>query len=431
MNKIYKTLDWILLGLSYIPAVLILVGVLFNYYAYTSYKEIADTLVGVGFGTYIFILVINFGMYIFGGIVGAMSKQPFAKHTMIIKLAYIPFFIINFVDCVFSMIGGADVPALAVPLLGIFLIFNTYVLMFRTSFLDIVHYIKRYIKKETKVSTGGILCLIGLFFFCIDVLAAILLYANERKYRKENNPEFVKRRKKQIEKWNTKKGMNFTVYKVCSLIGTIISYVAVIGIIAAFIYTFAKSDSFDETSFRFALTTGITVVCNISLCVALIFKLVIGLIYGKCGKTDPTDFVTKMKYVNLPLAIIIWGMGIFAFVFSSVLGVVGAIFLPVIVVIVIALLVFACIIVAGYMFMFGVGCMASLAFVIYSENLTIFLYYMNQRKMNNRRFAGKLPVFCMTFMWFPVLDLIGLSLMKPLIKEDKLFGEKPLIEELK
>ena len=104
------------------------------------------------------------------------SNNP-SKTTMIVKLALIPWYIINFMICCF-LISGFLNPflMLAAPIVLCILVGITYLLMVSTSLFDIAYIINKMIRKEIKEKGLIITSLIFLFFFTFDVLGSIILH---------------------------------------------------------------------------------------------------------------------------------------------------------------------------------------------------------------------------------------------------------------
>lgn len=93
--------------------------------------------------------------------------------TMAVKLALVPFFIINFVIWALFVIGSLN-PFLiwALPVIICVSVFFTYVLMLGTSVHNIAFLLKKF-KDEWNLSCAVYMVL--HFIFCLDVLAAVIL----------------------------------------------------------------------------------------------------------------------------------------------------------------------------------------------------------------------------------------------------------------
>lgn len=103
------------------------------------------------------------------------------KTTMVVKLALIPWYIINFMICCFLVVGFLN-PwlMLAAPIVLCILVGITYLLMLSTSIFDISYIINKLIKREVKTKGIVITSMIFLFMFCLDILGSILLHFNTK-----------------------------------------------------------------------------------------------------------------------------------------------------------------------------------------------------------------------------------------------------------
>ena len=80
--------------------------------------------------------------------------------------------------------------------------------------------------------------------------------------------------------------------------------------------------------------------------------------------------------------------------------------------------------------MFGI---ADLFFILFqlsnwSDSLTVFSYYINQRKVLNRKFKNIYIIICLICLWFPVLDIISLIILNRFNKNNLIFSDIPIID---
>jgi hypothetical protein len=102
------------------------------------------------------------------------------KTTMIIKLAMIPFYIINFFTWTIFIIGSlTPFFALFTPILITVSIVTTYFIMLSTGSQNIAYLFRQF---SINKNIFYIIYAVCHFIFCLDVIAAILLYCN-------NNPQ--------------------------------------------------------------------------------------------------------------------------------------------------------------------------------------------------------------------------------------------------
>ena len=104
------------------------------------------------------------------------NESP-AKTTMIIKLALIPWYVLNFYLCI-MLIAGFLNPwlMLATPIVAAILICSTYIYMLATSLPDIAYLIRLLIKKKIRIKTSLVFAVIFLFIFCLDIIGGLMFY---------------------------------------------------------------------------------------------------------------------------------------------------------------------------------------------------------------------------------------------------------------
>ena len=104
-----------------------------------------------------------------------------AKATMIVKLALIPWYIMNFIFC-FVVVAGFMNPFLmiGIPLLIAIMMSTTYLFMLATGLPDIAYVIHRGWKERIKPNGLTITGLVFLFIFCLDTLGGIFLHVGTK-----------------------------------------------------------------------------------------------------------------------------------------------------------------------------------------------------------------------------------------------------------
>ena len=103
------------------------------------------------------------------------------KVTMIIKLVLIPWYVMNFIFCA-VLIAGFLNPflMLAIPFAIAILVSFTFLYMLTTSLPDFFYFIYRLMKKEAKTNLPTLISVVFLFFFCLDVIGSIMLFASQK-----------------------------------------------------------------------------------------------------------------------------------------------------------------------------------------------------------------------------------------------------------
>ena len=104
-----------------------------------------------------------------------------SKVTMIVKLALIPWYILNFQLCVMLLAGFLNPWLLfAAPLMAAILICSTYCFMLATSLPDITFFFHKLIKRETKIRAPFVVSIVFMFIFCLDIIGGIIFYINAK-----------------------------------------------------------------------------------------------------------------------------------------------------------------------------------------------------------------------------------------------------------
>ena len=99
------------------------------------------------------------------------------KTTLIVKCCLIPWYILNLFVCVILVAGFLNPWLfLAVPvLMGIEAVI-TYIFMLSTSLHSVIYTIKCNASRKIQINPAMIVALVFQFFFCLDVVGAIILY---------------------------------------------------------------------------------------------------------------------------------------------------------------------------------------------------------------------------------------------------------------
>ena len=104
------------------------------------------------------------------------------KFVMIYKIIAIPWFIANFVFCLILVAALLNpFTMIAIPLVIAILSLSTYVCMIPTSMMNVGYVISYLRRKVIKVSPLIIIGLIFGFIFCLDLLGAIFVFAQNKK----------------------------------------------------------------------------------------------------------------------------------------------------------------------------------------------------------------------------------------------------------
>lgn len=104
-----------------------------------------------------------------------------SKVTMIVKLALIPWFALNFVFCAVVIMGMLNPWLLiAIPFVIIITASFTYLYMVTTSLPDVAFFIRGVIRKEIKPCALTIVSIVFMFVFCFDIIGALTFYLKVR-----------------------------------------------------------------------------------------------------------------------------------------------------------------------------------------------------------------------------------------------------------
>ena len=427
MRKTYKVLNVILLALFYALASLMLFACILTKLG-TS-LEIVETFKIVHLVLAICIWILLFPCTVFFMVYAAVGKESLTSDILRYKLIYIPCFLINFFNffIIVSGYSGFDYGFDKVLFTMVY-VMTTYSFLLVTSIPLAVSFIKLYITRKIKVSAGGIIWILLSFIFCIDVLSAIFLFKTEKKYM----PEAVRAREltilEQSKEWPNKKGMSFTSFKIVSVLASSLMYAVMIMLVITSIGAIPQSNDPSIFIAEF-IKNPFLVPTFVVIAVAGLTKLIIGLVYGRKGKEDPTKFCLIMKYVDLPIVLILFAIMFVMYITSSLMFILACALFIFIVVIIIALAVISFFIFGSLAFAVGTGSVLEAVTLIYSNNMTVVSYALNQRKMNNKKFKSKWTVIFLVLLFIPVLDFVAMHLIKNIIRDNKLLGETPVIKE--
>ena len=105
------------------------------------------------------------------------GKENPSKVTMIVKLALIPWYILNFYLCMMLMAGFWSPWLLwSAPLMLAILVCSTYCYMIATSLPDIAFFFHKLIKRETRIRAPFVVSIVFMFIFCLDIIGGVIFY---------------------------------------------------------------------------------------------------------------------------------------------------------------------------------------------------------------------------------------------------------------
>lgn len=114
------------------------------------------------------------------------GEESPSKVTMIVKLALIPWYVMNFALCAVLLSGFLNpFLMLAIPLAMAIMSIVTYIYMIATSLPDIAFFINRLIKRKIRISGGIIVSLVFLFIFCLDIVGGVIYHLEMKRIKKE------------------------------------------------------------------------------------------------------------------------------------------------------------------------------------------------------------------------------------------------------
>lgn len=179
-NKILIILQ---LCLMYISQACILIGGLVVFDDNATLQEVMNLLFRSGVIIALATTVLSIGILV-PAIISIFKKnnEDMTRFTMIIKLAAIPWYIMNFVLCT-MLVAGMLNPflVLGIPIMVFIFVCITYINMFVVSANNVAGIIGQLKDRTLKINPLLIVGVIFHFIFCLDILGAIFTYANHRK----------------------------------------------------------------------------------------------------------------------------------------------------------------------------------------------------------------------------------------------------------
>ena len=175
-NKILLILLAASMYLSHIPLYIAAIAIEFIDEFNINF-DIGTPLLWTALGLMCVTLVICTLILIFSVISVFKGKESPSKTTMIVKLALIPWYILNFAMCI-CVLGGMLNPFFlwGIPLTMFIMVSTTYLNMIASSLPDIAWFIRLLIKKKIKISAMLIVSIIFMFIFCLDIAGGIMNY---------------------------------------------------------------------------------------------------------------------------------------------------------------------------------------------------------------------------------------------------------------
>ena len=427
--RLYKIFDWIALGLAYISVLLVITPCWLDSVNLITADLRNGIMIG-GLVFYILLLLLQIALYVLACFSSAITNESIVKHNMVVKLVSIPFFVLNVVACYFVAKIAGEINVFLFPLTIAVLVFTTYVIMLRSSISNIVYFVKRYIKKKFIIDPIAIIAIVLSFFFCLDAISGIVLFLNEKTQAPEGEITIQERKvlraQKRVENWNKKKHISLNTYKIFSIIGTVISYIASITLIV-FVILAGVNIAQESSNVMDTIPVLVFIISPICLGIAAILKFIMAFIYGKKGEEDPIKFVSIMKIVDSVPAFLTLVSAVVYLILGSLFGwmiIIGLLFLVVVIMIFVVL---GSIGISAFSYFFAAELLASALFFIWGDSLTLFNYYMEQRLIKNKKFSRPLVVMCLVFLWIPLLDMPATFILKSLSKKDDIYSDKQVI----
>lgn len=410
-SNIYKKLNIVLLIISYVAVLLLTAG-----------KDGGICLV-LGLVIYALLNLAGVPIAVFAFVNGKMTTESVSAHNKNIKMLYIPFFALNFFATFYSFLTLYDSSLLLGILCIILSVLTSYLIVLRTSLSNFAYFVNAYKTQKLKANVFSTIALIASFFFLADVIGAILLYNHE----KNQIPEEVI---KIGEKWKTRRHSSYFLFKLISIVASVLSFVSAISLFVIFVKTVstlinAFSGSIPDGIENFpALFIAMFAIAFL----ASLVKLINGIIYGKNGEKNPINFVFVMKLVDLIPNILLLIMFVMFMILGVGFGAFMLVLLPCIVVIVVVFVCFALIISSWACFIFGAGLSSIFYLSILGPNMTLFGYLYKQRIVKNKAFYNPMISVCLLLLFIPVLDLVGIIILKIQHNKNGIFSEKPFVE---
>ena len=121
----------------------------------------------------------------------AKGEVDLSKTVMVVKLVLIPWYILNFAMG-FILVGVMFNPfmMIGIPVVVTLLMSNAYFCLLGTSLPDVALYIRNARLKKGKKKNGALVLVVFLLFiFCLDVVAGIILYLQNKNEALTPTPE--------------------------------------------------------------------------------------------------------------------------------------------------------------------------------------------------------------------------------------------------
>lgn len=175
-NKILLILLASSMYLSHIPLYIAATAIFFQD-LFQFEGDLATPLFFTSLGLMAVTLAIALLILVFSIISVFKGKETPSKVTMIVKLALIPWYVLNFVICA-CIIGGMMNPFLlwGIPLMMVIMVCTTYINMLASSLPDIAWFIRLLIKRKIKINGLVITSMVFMFIFCLDIAGGIMFY---------------------------------------------------------------------------------------------------------------------------------------------------------------------------------------------------------------------------------------------------------------
>ncbi len=412
---LYKILNVLLLIVGYLAAILTEEG----FAAKSSAPEGSNAgngLIIAGLVFYAILFMLQIPSYIITCLNSGMSEQSVAKHNMIMKIINLPFFAINVYSCAIVVLEGLSISFLLLPFLISFLVVNTYLVMFRTSLSSIIYFIKKYINQKLKPSPWSIIAIIFSFIFCLDAVGAIILFKHELN---QIDNRYYKKIMRKVERWKNKTYMPLSIYKILSIVSSIGLYAGSIILVVTTFVNYEEVSGLENISELIIPALGV-------LFFGSLFKIIIGIIYGINGEENPINFLSISKLFDALPIMGVWTVSCLYMIIGIAFSIFSVLLIFLIVVIVVFFVIFAFNLISGMLYFASASLFIIAALCFLGNSVAVFTYYMNQRKVKNRKFKNKAIVLCMFLLWIPVISIPATFVLRGINKTDGVLGDEPL-----
>ena len=351
-------------------------------------------------------------------------------YNMKYKLYHIPYFLLTVFAWVTIFIKETTLGTDGIIFIAVLLVFTGYLIVLRFSISNLVYIVNNYRLKKMKPNVLSIIAIIMSFIFCVDVIGAVILNKEEI----NQNPDYFEIKKEEYlnykHKLETGLHMNPIVYYVVSVILTITLCIPVGNILYLTFSSLLDESTVEAQILLDMVNNDAFMDCLIIAFVISLCKTILSFIYGKLGKKSPLKFICISKIIDtIPTLGLLVASGIFLYEGTKI-GLFGFLLLPFMIVIVVFFAAIALIGMGMFAYAFSGGLFATAYLTIMGSTLSVFTYYIDHRKIENKKFASIKIKICMVLLWIPIADIVALILLRKYEKQDKIFGEKPLIAEL-